>query len=108
MPRYFAAVLICAALGACGHRPPDDPIIVHDGGVARPYDPCPVEGTAKVEAAPKDPLTSEERNVALVMGLSETKAQAALRYDQVDMPGHARRLGNRLAKVQEWCAARKP
>lgn len=100
----IGALFLLAACNSTGK----DPIIVRDGGQARPYDPCPVEGTAKVEATPKDPLTAAERNVALVMGLSEVKAQAALQYDQVDMPGHARRLSTRLTKVSEWCQSRKP
>lgn len=104
---YRTALIACAALVLCAcNSTGRDPVIVDTN--SRPFDPCPVEGLANVEQTPKDPLSGVDRAAAMVAGLPEDKAVAALKYDQVDMPGHANRLRSRLTTVQDWCKARKP
>ena len=98
-------LIACLALAAC-ETPGKGPVVV--GTSTRPYDPCPVEATAKLEVEPTNPVSKDIRNAAMVMGTSEANAIAATEFDQVTLPGYARRGWTRLTKIQDWCKARKP
>lgn len=73
-------------------------------------EPCPAAALAPLEAAPVDPVSTDEQRTtiygAIIGAVGETLGLAKIEHDDVALPGHARRGWARADEIQRWCAGR--
>lgn len=103
-PHLCTLVLVTAlSLGACqtSGRVIEVPRVVN---------PCPSEGQADILSEPKIPITESERSqvyTAVAAAIDPLRAQALIKYWEVEVPSWGRQGWSRLDKVRDWCSHRK-